>query len=139
MRFGSSLIHATWRAHERLTIATAVAALVGATACKSDTLQPDSFPVATKPRYGVVQIALTDEPIPGVTAVNVCIERVDLIFADGRPPARLEVSRTINLLELQGGVAVSLGLKMFRVGLIQMVRLILCPDGASVVFVYRSP
>lgn len=84
---------------------------------------------------GFIQVALRDRPISGheVTAVNVCIERVDLVFNGGRPHETLAVSRTINLLELSNGVTAQLGVERFPIGRIQQVRLILCPGGATAV------
>jgi hypothetical protein len=90
--------------------------------------------MSVSPGFGLLQVALTDKPSdPVVTAVNVCLERVDVVFTDDRPIVRLDVNLTVDLFDLRNGVSASLGIAQLPVGTIEQLRLILCPDGASAV------
>jgi hypothetical protein len=94
---------------------------------------PASVPAAVGDT-GFLQVALTDLPTaPNVTEVSVCLARLDVVFSDDQPIATIDVARTIDLLTLRGGITTSLGITELPVGVVQQLRLILCPDGNGAV------
>ena len=118
-----------------LAVLSAVLAAI-ATGCQtteptSSTTRIDEATPA-EPGFGFVQVFLTDAP-GDIDAINICFREIVLVFAEDRPHGRIDVSRTIDVNSLRNGVVTSLGIDQFPVGVIQMVKLILCEDGASVV------
>ena len=86
--------------------------------------------------HGSLKLLLTDAPIEGdVSAVRICLERVEVTFAgDERPAATvLEHPGTFDLLQLQNGVTATIGAADLPVGFLQQIRVILCAEGNTIV------
>ncbi|MBN2362178.1 MAG: DUF4382 domain-containing protein [Deltaproteobacteria bacterium] len=83
---------------------------------------------------GRLLILLTDAPAPAIERIDIAIERVDVVFADGEETPRtiLDSPRNFNLLDLRGGVTAVLADALLPVGVIQQIRLILSEQGNTV-------
>jgi hypothetical protein len=105
------------------------ALLFGAISCRGASGGPGG------PGTGLLRLALTDAPLAasGVTAVNVCLDRVDAVMGDDGPIHRIDVHRTFDLLSLRDGVTAPLGIARLPVGAVTQLRLVLCESGAAVV------
>lgn len=85
--------------------------------------------------FGTLTVEMTDAPIDSADAVNVAIQRVEVHNqADNEGWVVLnEVNKTYNLLALVNGATTVLGSKELEAGTYNQIRLILAPDGHSIV------